>query len=198
MILKKRMFITVVLLIGLLAACGKQQLEKPDDYNFEVQNFTYKNQDGKSGSLEDLKGEVWIADFIFTSCNTVCPPMTNNMARLQKAIKEEGLKDVQIVSFSVDPKVDTPEKLKAFSQKFNADFSNWHFLTGYPQEEIESLARDSFKTTVLKTEQSDQVTHGTSFYLVDQSGTVVTKYDGTKRSDEKDKEVIKDIKALQQ
>ncbi len=173
-------------------------MDKPDDYDFEVQSFTYTNQDGESVSLEDLKGKVWIADFIFTNCETVCPPMTNHMASLQENMKKEGLENVEIVSFSVDPGVDSPEVLKEFGQKFDADFSNWHFLTGYEQSEIEAFAKDSFKTIVQKPKDDDQVTHGTAFYLVDQEGIVRTRYDGVNRSNEDDEEVINDIKALQQ
>ncbi|WP_221563368.1 SCO family protein [Alkalihalobacillus sp. TS-13] len=193
-----RVIFLLISLAIVLAACGGEKLEKPSDLDFEVKDFEYKNQDGETVRLSDLEGKVWIADFVFTNCNTVCPPMTNNMASLQKNIKEAGLENVEIVSFSVDPEVDSPKVLKEFGSKFNADFSNWHFLTGYGQKEIEEFAKDSFKTPVQKTGQSDQVTHGTSFYLVDQNGTIVTKYSGTDRSDKDDQEVIKDIKALQQ
>ncbi|WP_414703630.1 SCO family protein [Pseudalkalibacillus sp. SCS-8] len=189
--------LSIMSVLLLLAACG-QGLEKPDDYNFEVQSFEYTNQNGESVSLKDLEGKVWIANFIFTNCNTVCPPMTNHMASLQKNIEEAGLENVQIVSFSVDPEVDSPEALKAFGEKHGADFSNWHFLTGYDQSEIEAFAKESFKTIVQKPKDNDQVTHGTAFYLVDQSGTVLTRYDGINRSNEDDEEVIQDIKALQQ
>ncbi|MCF6409430.1 SCO family protein [Pseudalkalibacillus salsuginis] len=190
--------VIAIISIIILTACGEEKLKKPDDFNFEVQSFNYTDQDGKTVSLEDLKGKMWIADFIFTSCKTVCPPMTNSMASLQKNIKEAGLEDVEIVSFSVDPEVDSPEKLKQFGKKHYADFSNWHFLTGYEQGDIEAFAEESFKAAVQKTAASDQVSHGTSFYLVDQSGTVVTRYSGTNRSDEDDQKVIQDIKALQQ
>lgn len=184
------------MVLVLLSACGN--LDKPDDYDFEVQNFSYTNQDGKAVSLKDLEGKVWIADFIFTNCETVCPPMTNHMSSLQDNMKEAGLENVDIVSFSVDPTVDKPATLKAFGQKFDADFSNWHFLTGYKQSEIEEFAKTSFKTIVQKPKDDDQVTHGTAFYLVDQEGIVRTRYDGINRSNDADEKVIEDIKALQQ
>ncbi|WP_408005285.1 SCO family protein [Pseudalkalibacillus berkeleyi] len=189
--------LSLIMVLVLLSACG-QKLDKPDDYDFEVQNFTYTNQDGKSVSLKDLEGKVWIADFIFTNCETVCPPMTNHMSSLQDNMKEAGLENVEIVSFSVDPTVDKPATLKKFGQKFDADFSNWHFLTGYKQSEIEEFAKTSFKTIVQKPKDDDQVTHGTAFYLVDQEGIVRTRYDGVNRSNDADEKVIEDIKALQQ
>lgn len=187
---------SIIMVLVLLSACGN--LDKPDDYDFEVQNFSYTNQDGKAVSLKDLEGKVWIADFIFTNCETVCPPMTNHMSSLQDNMKEAGLENVDIVSFSVDPTVDKPATLKAFGQKFDADFSNWHFLTGYEQSEIEEFAKTSFKTIVQKPKDDDQVTHGTAFYLVDQEGIVRTRYDGINRSNDADEKVIEDIKALQQ
>uniref|UniRef100_C5DAR9 Electron transport protein SCO1/SenC n=1 Tax=Geobacillus sp. (strain WCH70) TaxID=471223 RepID=C5DAR9_GEOSW len=164
----------VLLVIVLLAACGKTI---PDAKNWPVDDFTYTDQNGKPFGLKDLKGKVWVADFIFTNCETVCPPMTANMAKLQKKAKEKGF-DVEFVSFSVDPEVDTPEKLKEYVKKFNGDLSNWHLLTGYSQQEIEKFAEKNFKTIVKKPKNEDQVIHGTEFYLVDQNGTIVQTYSG--------------------
>lgn len=180
-------------LIVILSACSIGGPEKPNKVSYPVADFTYVNQDNKNIGLEDLKGQVWIADFIFTNCDTICPPMTANMAKLQQMIKDEGL-DAHLVSFSVDPEVDTPEKLKEFAGKFNVDLTNWDFLTGYSQKEIEDFALNSFKGLVQKTDQSDQVTHGTSFYLVDQTGTILNYYSGT--SDTPFEQIISDIKAL--
>ncbi len=67
---------------SVLCACGGQQIKDP--LNYEVEPFTFQNQDGKNVSLESLKGEVWLADFIFTNCETICPPMTAHMTESQK------------------------------------------------------------------------------------------------------------------
>lgn len=175
---------------SLLAACGGSG--QKDALNWEVRDFNFTNQDGETVSLADLEGDVWLAYFMFTSCRTVCPPMTANMAQLQQHIKDEGL-DVQIVSFSVDPEVDTPEKLKEFGGNVGADFTNWHFLTGYSFEEIQQLSKESFKALVEPEPESDQVMHGTKFYLVNQSGLVVEQYSGLEVPSD---EIIADIKAL--
>lgn len=193
MIKKFRFSIFLLGLIGILSACSIGGPEKPNKVNYSVADFTYVNQDNKKVGLEDLKGQVWIADFIFTNCDTVCPPMTANMAKLQQMIKEEGL-DARLVSFSVDPEVDTPEILKEYAGKFDADLTNWDFLTGYSQKEIEDFTLNSFKGLVQKTDQSDQVTHGTSFYLIDQTGTILNYYSGT--SDTPFEQIISDIKVL--
>ena len=102
--------------------------------------FSFIDQEENSFSKQDLKGKVWIANFMFTSCKDVCLPMTYNMSKLQKMLKDEGMQNVEFVSFSVDPEVDKPKVLKTFGDKFNVDYSNWHFLTGYKQKEIERFA----------------------------------------------------------
>src|SRR4051812_31181699 len=101
------LFLLVASLLLFVSACGNSSPIK-DPLNYKVQSFQYTNQDGKSVSLEDLQGDVWVANFIFTSCTTVCPPMTAHMSELQDKIAAEGL-DAKIISFSVDPKIDTPE-----------------------------------------------------------------------------------------
>ncbi|MED4271204.1 SCO family protein [Geobacillus stearothermophilus] len=166
--------IALFLVVLLLAACGKTI---PDAKNWPVEDFTFVDQSGQPFGLRDLKGKVWVADFIFTNCETVCPPMTAHMAKLKEKAEEKGL-DVEFVSFSVDPEVDTPEKLAAYAKQFTNDLANWHFLTGYRPTEISELAQKSFKTMVQKPANDDQVVHGTSFYLVGPDGKVVQTYSG--------------------
>ncbi|TLS38351.1 SCO family protein [Pseudalkalibacillus caeni] len=186
------MFISMLLVGALvLSACGK---DVPNDLDWKVQDFAYTDQNGKELGLSDLKGKVWIADFIFTNCDTVCPPMTANMAEIQQKLEEKGL-DYEIVSFSVDPERDTPEALTEFAGKFDADLSSWHFLTGYKLDEIEEFAKNSFKAAVSADPNSDQFLHGTSFYLVNKEGTVVKKYSGV--SNVPTEEIVEDVAALQ-
>ncbi|RFU66464.1 SCO family protein [Peribacillus saganii] len=177
----------------LISGCGKTEV--PNAKNWPVEDFAFTDQEGASFSKKDLKGKVWVSNFIFTSCEDVCLPMTANMAKLQEKLKDEGIKDVELVSFSIDPEVDKPEVLKEFGSNFNADFSNWHFLTGYKQEEIESLAKESFKAIVQKPEGSDQVIHGTDFYLMDEEGKIINYYSGLDKMPFD--EIVKHIKILQ-
>ncbi|HDX9589817.1 SCO family protein [Bacillus sp. WLY-B-L8] len=177
-----------------LAGCGSGSKLR-DPLNWDVQSFQYINQNGEKFGTKDLKGKVWVADLVFTNCQTVCPPMTANLAKLQRMAKEEKL-DVQFVSFSVDPEVDKPEKLKEFVQKFTDDTKNWNLLTGYSQDEIEKFAKDNFKTLVDKPENQDQVIHGTKFYLVDQNGKVMKEYSGMKNTPYDD--ILRDIRRLTQ
>ena len=177
----------------LLTACGSNGV--PDAKNWDIEEFSYLDQDGKPFTKEDLKGKVWVADFIFTNCEDVCLPMTANMVKLQQKLKDEGISDVEFVSFSVDPEVDKPEVLKEFGDQFNVDYTNWHFLTGYSQEEIQTFAMDNFKTIVQKPENEDQVIHQTSFYIMDQDGKIIRDYTGLQ--DIPFEEMIKHIKILQ-
>ena len=193
--MSKRVFASIVsaFLLIVLSACGQSGIK--DALNWELADFKYTNQDNKEFGLKDLEGKVWVADFIFTNCEDVCMPMTANMKKLQDLAEKEGIENIEFVSFSVDPKVDTPEVLKEFASTYNADFSNWHFLTGYSQEEIEKYAMDYFKTIVKKPQTGDQVIHGTDFYLVDQNGNVMKYYTGLNEIPLE--EIMNDIKALQ-
>ncbi|RDU36435.1 SCO family protein [Neobacillus piezotolerans] len=189
----KKILLGIAIGTLLLTACGKKELENAHDWPLE--EFTYTNQDGKQLGLEDLKGKVWMADFIFTECDTVCPPMTANMAEIQRKAKDEGIKNLQFVSFSVDPDIDKPEVLKEYGERFEIDYKNWDFLTGYGQEEIEQYAMKNFKTIVKKPKADDQVIHGTSFYLVGKDGLIKKSYSGV--NDVPYDQILEDIKILQ-
>ncbi|MEH7120715.1 SCO family protein [Neobacillus vireti] len=177
----------------ILSACGKKEIENA--VNWPIKDFSATTQQNKSMGLKDLKGKVWVSAFIFTSCADVCPPMTSNMVKLQKKLKEENLKDVELVSFSVDPTVDTPEVLTRYAKQFGADLDNWTFLTGYSQEFIEKFAMDSFKTIVKKPVEGNQVIHQTYLYLVDKKGNIKKTYSGYKNVPYE--EIINDIKTLE-
>ncbi|MCL6573100.1 MAG: SCO family protein [Bacillus sp. (in: Bacteria)] len=177
----------------LLSACGKKEIV--DAVDWPVKDFKAVSQNNKDFGMKNLQGKVWIADFIFTNCADVCPPMTANMTKLQKMVKDESLKEVEFVSFSVDPTVDTPEVLTHYAEQFQVDFTNWTFLTDYSQEFIENYAAKNFKTIVKKPEDGNQVIHQTYLYLVDQEGHIKKVYSGFK--DVPFDEIIHDIKALQ-
>lgn len=191
---KMGIYISIVMFAFLLVGCG-QVKGIPDSTSWEVGDFIFKNQNEETVSLDDLKGKVWVADFIFTNCNTVCLPMTANMSKLQMELKEQGIEGVELISFSVDPTVDTPAVLKEYGDDYRADYSNWQFLTGYSQETIQQFAKESFHTTAVKPENEEQVIHGTSFFLVSADGVIVKSYNGV--SEFPLDELIKHIKILQ-
>ncbi len=192
MIKKKFLFLLFISFILILSACQK---DVEDPLNYKLNSFSYVDQNEQRYGLNELKGKVWIADFIFTSCETICPPMTANMSKLQQEIKKKGIKNVEFVSFSVDPENDKPDVLKTYINKFNADSSQWHLLTGYTQKEIESFAMNNFKIIVQKPKSSDQVIHGTKFFLVDDKGIVKQEYEGVKQVPFE--QIINDIQIVQ-
>lgn len=176
----------------ILAACDSNY---EGDFSYEVEAFEYTNQNGDSFNSEELEGEFWVADMIFTNCIDVCLPMTANMAKLQEKLKEEGLQDeVQLISFSIDPENDTPAILKKYSQDRGGEFSNWNLLTGYSFDEIKRLSIQSFKAPLEKVPDSDQFVHVTSFYLVTPEGNAIKRYDGT--DSESIDQIVKDIKKI--
>lgn len=171
---KYRGLVLAVFFSIFLVACN-QGIEDP--LELEIENFTFTNHDNEDFGLADLEGEVWLADFVFTNCTTVCLPMMANMTNLQEQLKEEGL-DVQLVSFSVDPAFDKPEILKSYAENYGADLSSWNLLTGYTPQEIDDFAMNNFKTLARKPENDDQVIHGTYFFLVNQEGVIMKSYNG--------------------
>lgn len=167
----------LIAVVMMLSACSNSSFEANMDV--PVDDFEATDQNGETVALSDLKGGVWLANFIFTNCKTVCPPMTSNMSDVQAMLKEEGIDGVKIVSFSVDPENDTPDVLKAYIGRYEkADESSWHLLTGYVPEWIKQFAETSFQTLAVPEPDSDQFIHGTQIFLVNQEGTVVKSYDG--------------------
>lgn len=198
--MRKLLFPIVLIGTLLLSACSSGDDFKAD-YKEAVKPFSFTNHHNEEVSLEDLKGDVWLAQFVFTTCTTVCGPMMHNMAELQDALIEKGVENYKIVSFTVDPAYDKPDIMKAYLEQFApSDESKWEMLTGYKQSEIIEVAKKSFFTIVAEEPNSDQVVHGTSFVLVDQEGNVVKMYNGVKEEDRAFSEymddIANDIKAL--
>lgn len=190
----KKLFAILSISLLVLAGCGSSGKFEAQT-NWDIQDFTYENQRGEAVSLDDLKGTVWLATFIFTNCTTVCPPMTFNLSDIQQMLVDKGIEDYKIVEFSVDPEVDTPEVLQEYLGNYDvADESKWELLTGYSQEHISKFAANSFKALVKDDPNSNQVIHGVSFYLVDQNGKVVKNYNGA--SDVPKEEIVIDIETL--
>lgn len=190
---KKLLLPYVLLLVLILSACSGGGFKA--EHNYKIEPFEFTNQHNEKVSLDDMKGKVWLAQFVFTVCTSACPPMMVNMADIDKKLIDEGIEDYKIVSFSIDPDVDTPEAMQEYLDLYDVgDQQNWEMLTGYTQEKITDFAAKSFKTLVADIPDSDQVMHATYFSLVNQKGEVVKTYDGM--TDVPFDEIIKDMKAL--
>ena len=154
-----------------------QQRERLMQYG-TVPEFSLTERNGEVISLAQLRGKVWIADFIYTSCTDTCPLQTAMMARLQK--EYAAMPNVQLVSVTVDPERDTPESLSIYAARFNADAKRWFFLTGQ-RARIIRLIQDGFHLSVATlpndAESSGIIPHSARFVLIDKDAHIRGYYD---------------------
>lgn len=141
--------------------------------------FSYINQDSVRVRTSDFKGKVFVADFFFSNCPSICPPMTTNMKRLNIMTNDLAEK-VQFLSFSIDPKRDTPTRLKEYIKLNGIEAKNWSFLTGVPAEETHEMAGSYFSYAKQDDEVPGGFGHTSYFVLVDTKGYVRGIYDGLK------------------
>jgi protein SCO1 len=143
-----------------------------------VPDFSLTERNGKAVRLADLRGKIWIADFIYTSCTDTCPLQTAEMAKLQERWGKHG--DFKLISFSVDPARDTPKALVSYAERFKADVDRWLFLTG-DQQEISRVVQEGFHlsaTPALKSAAGDTVIlHSPRFVLIDRKSRIRAYYD---------------------
>lgn len=167
------------------------------DRNHHVGPFSFTNQDGKVITNADVKGKVCVVSYFFATCKGICPRMNENMTQIYKAYR--GNKDVIILSHTVDPKKDTVAALKAYSLRFDADPTQWMFLTG-SKKELYDMARYSYlinaqEDTVGVNIENDFI-HDEHYSLVDRHGRIRGFYNGLEQSDIK--KLTEDIKSLLQ
>lgn len=157
-------------LLGLCVLVGFGCSEEPQELPVvaQVPAFSLLDQHGNTVTGETLKGQVWIANFIFTSCPDVCPLLTRKMADLRTGLVRGG-SDVRFVSFSIDPQTDTPDVLRAYAQKRGADHPDWYFLTG-SIDSIKAVVVSGFKQLIRPDpKRADNILHGSHFVLVDRA-----------------------------
>ena len=144
----------------------------------KIPNFTYLNQDSMQITSSAMKGKVWIADFFFTSCPSICPKMTSQMKRLAILTKDLE-KHIQFISFSINPTYDTPTQLRAYRKHYGVTAKNWQFFTG-DEEATHALGVDYFQVFANKDiESAGGYAHSPAFVLVDKEGYVRGVYIGT-------------------
>ena len=152
-----------------------------------VPEFEFVNSEQETITLNNLKGKVWVADFIFTTCTMACPMMTGNMNIIHKKYKKND--DVRLVSISVYPEYDTPEVLTKYASQYDANTSRWYFLTG-EESTVKRVIKDGFKIG----DYEDIIFHSEKFALVDKKGMIRAYYNGMKTEDMK--KLKKDINSL--
>lgn len=144
----------------LLSGCAPQ---KPLKVLGEIPPFQLLDQSGGKFDSAALSGHIWVADFIYTTCQGPCPRMSSHMRALQQATGAQ----LKLVSFTVDPDNDTPAVLAAYAARFSAGSASWSFLTG-DKETLNALDRDAFKLGTI----GAGMDHSTRFVLVDQKGRI--------------------------
>ena len=173
----KRLLAWVPVCTALWTGCSRST-DIPSYY--PLPEFSLTDQAGKSVTLHDLAGRVWVADFIFTSCGGTCPLMTAKMRKLQDVLPPA----IRLVSLTVDPARDTPEILAAYAGEHGAAVDRWLFLTGDKQA-LYDLCVKGFKLP-LETEggtPAEPIVHSTRFVLVDKRGEIRGYYSGTEEDE---------------
>ncbi len=167
--------------------------DNQDTVYHQIADFAFVNQVGDTISNEDMAGKIYVADFFFTSCPTICPIMKKEMLRVYEKYQDQA--NFRILSHSIDPTHDSQEVLKDYAEKLGIqDASTWNFLTG-DQEKIFEIGQTSYLTTAMADQQEPGgFLHSGAFLLVDGKGRIRGVYDGTK-SDQVDR-LLADIPKL--
>jgi protein SCO1/2 len=186
-----------------LLSCGQEKAALPyyDTPDFTPQfakketghtiaNFSFTDQNGKQITAQTIEGKIHVADFIFTSCGSICPVMTENLQAVSNSCK-----DVVLLSYTVTPWIDSVAKLKKYTIAKNITNPNWHFLTG-SQSAIYNLARTSYfaEEDIGFTKDSTEFLHTEHIILVDKNKRIRGIYNGTLKLEIE--QLIKDIARL--
>ncbi|MFM6942103.1 MAG: SCO family protein [Aquirufa sp.] len=153
-----------------------------------IPSFTLTDESGKPFASQSLQGKIYVASFFFTRCGTICPKITTQLSRVQDTFHQDS--EVQLLSISVDPAFDQPEKLAAYAKRFDANKGQWHFLTG-EKKSIYPLALKGFHVPLADASEYDAAIknpdetfiHSERLILVDKEGIIRGFYDGTDKKE---------------
>ncbi len=162
-----------------------------------VDTFSFIDQNGKIITQKDLAGKIYVVEYFFTTCQSICPKMNDNMAKVYAAFRGNDL--VKIMSHTVDPEIDSPAAMKAYSLKFDADPNQWHFVTGEKKRLYEMAVNSyllAFDDSAANRKVLPDFIHTPNFVLVDSKGNLRGRggYDGTNPAEVA--ELISDMKLL--
>jgi protein SCO1/2 len=198
--------VTIFLFYSALKPAKSLPIYNPSDVNPElvdttvqyiskyhtIANFSFTNQNGKTITQKDYEGKIYVADFFFTSCKSICPKMTTNLVEVQKAFLDNS--KVKLLSFSVMPDVDSVSVLKEYAKINSVIDSKWNLVTG-DKKAIYAMARKSYLAVKQgKPEELYDMVHTENFVLVDSKRRIRGFYDGTKK--EEIQRLIEDINWL--
>lgn len=178
----------------LLPILGHRAVINSDTVYHTIAQFEFINQDSATVTNETFSDKIYVADFFFTSCRTICPVMKTQLLRVYE--KTTDMPDVLILSHTIDPEHDTVALLRDFATRLGVKSSRWHFVTG-DRDSIYSLAQTSyFATAVEDGSEPDGFVHSGAFMLIDKKRRIRGKYDGTRPIDVD--RLMRDIEILRQ
>ncbi|MCU0355938.1 MAG: SCO family protein [Cyclobacteriaceae bacterium] len=209
--MKTHYWILLLMWTGLAACSNKEKEEKLPIFGYRevvarevdgkkvadtvyhtIAEFEFLNQDSAVITHQTFNGKIYVADFFFTSCRTICPKMKTQMLRVYDSI--QSLPDVLILSHTIDPEHDDVALLHDFADRLGVSSSKWHFVTG-EQDKIFSIAQTSyFATAMADNTEPDGFIHSGAFLLIDKERRIRGKYDGTMEDDVN--RLITDIRRL--
>jgi len=165
---------------------------KADTIYHTIRDFSFSNQDGKTITQDTFKDKIYIADFFFTTCPTICPIMKTQMLRVYE--KYEDNPEVMILSHTIDPNHDSVEVLHEFADRLGVSSNTWHFVTG-DEAEIYDIGQNSYMVTAREDpDEPGGYLHSGAFLLVDKERRIRGIYDGTK--EDKVDQLLRDIDKL--
>ena len=204
-----------ILLLALCACHSKEQTQKqnlpyyntadftPNWYTekqldtlklHKISDFSFIDQEGKKVSNETVKGKIYVANFFFTICPSICPNMTQNLLTVHSTFKNDA--DILMLSHSVMPATDTVAQLKKYANRWKIDSQRWHLLTG-EKDKIYALARQSYfaEKEIGLQKDKNEFLHTENAFLIDKNGYIRGVYNATLALDVEN--LVKDIKVLQ-
>lgn len=175
-----------------LPILGAREVVNGDTVFHTIAPFQFVDQDSRAVTNADFTGKIYVADFFFTSCRTICPIMKTQMLRVYEATAD--MPDVLLLSHTIDPEWDTVQLLHDFAARLGVESRRWHFVTGV-KDSIYKIAQTSYYATAMEDRtEPDGFIHSGAFLLIDRKGRIRGKYDGTK--EEEVNRLIGDIKRL--
>jgi protein SCO1/2 len=175
-----------------LPVFGQKEVVERDTLYHTIAPFSFVDQDSMAITNQTFQDKIYVADFFFTSCRTICPIMKTQMLRVYEATSE--MPDVLILSHTIDPEYDTVALLHDFAARLGVESSRWHFVTGV-KDSIYKIAQTSYFATAMEDKtEPDGFIHSGAFLLIDKKQRIRGKYDGTKEEDVN--RLIADIKRL--
>jgi protein SCO1/2 len=160
---------------------GQREVKGVDTIYHTIAPFRFVDQDSAVVTNETFRDKIYVADFFFTSCRTICPIMKTQMLRVYKGTSD--MPDVLLLSHTIDPEYDTVALLHDFARRLGVDSKKWHFVTGL-RDSIYKIAQTSYFATAMKDNtEPDGFIHSGAFLLIDKQRRIRGKYDGTKEED---------------